>query len=358
MADIDELLATAQEDTDNYAEESETVSALSDDNYTADSNYETASDYNDPNIIIINNKTIANTSEQITVEGDQRSQYIVFETDRIRDGIDLKDKVIKIHWLRPDGQGDNSSPVNVEYSADKIRFGWIVPPAATSIAGTLQFMPFASGTAPDGDTYLTQDLYSALTISETLSIDGGIVEPTESWYADFVAEMQTYVSDANTSATNAATSEKNAKTSETNAAASAKTATEKATAAGNRATAAATSETNAGNSATSASESADAAKTSATTASNAASAAKTSEANAKTSETNAKTSEDNASTYATNASNSADAAERSKTDMEADISNLATKDELAEKLDKLSDSDGNKYILSVEDGLLVITQIS
>lgn len=70
--------------------------------------------YKDEQIIYITNKSIGNLDEQITVQGESSSQYIVFERDRYMDGIDLKEKLLQIHYQRADGVGDNSPAVNVE----------------------------------------------------------------------------------------------------------------------------------------------------------------------------------------------------------------------------------------------------
>jgi len=149
--------------------------------------------YSDENIISISNKSIGNMSSQIVVSGESYSQYVAFERDRYMDGIDLTQKLIQIHYERQDGVGDNSPAVNVTASDTKIRYGWIIPDKACILDGVLKVMPFAYGTQ-DGRIYVQKELYAELKINNGLSIDGGIEEPSEEWYTQFLEKMGTYLS--------------------------------------------------------------------------------------------------------------------------------------------------------------------
>lgn len=335
MATIDELLNEASDEME-----------YGDERFTPDSRYETYP-YEDAATIYIENKKIGNMEGQISVSGERDSQYIVFEHERYMDGVDLNDKLIQIHYERPDGKGDNSPVVNVEVSEDHIRFGWIIPAKATELDGKLKVMPFAYGEAPTGDSYVMKDLYLEYTIHDGNDIDGGIEEPDDEWYLQFLRRMDQYIAEAQESEQAAAKSETNAKESETNAKASelaaaqsaadaqqytgqiedaknsAQESAEKAkaseTAAKASETAAKTSETNAKESETASATSAAAAKVSEDNAAASASAAATSESNAeqyaqaaKDSKDAAKVSEDNAAASATAAAASEDNAAASE----------------------------------------------
>lgn len=143
-------------------------------------------EYEDSNIIYVDNKTIDDLKEQIGVQGESDSQYIVFERDRYFDGIDLTTKTLQVHYERPDGQGRNSAPVNVQATSTRIRAGWVVPAFAMEIAGKLKVMPFATGTAPTGNKYVLKDLYSEWEVHEGPSISGGIEKPNDDWYMQFL----------------------------------------------------------------------------------------------------------------------------------------------------------------------------
>ena len=56
------------------------------------------------------------------MSGEANSQYIMFETNRFEDNIDLIDKLIQIHYEREDGVGDNCLAVDVTASDSHIRF--------------------------------------------------------------------------------------------------------------------------------------------------------------------------------------------------------------------------------------------
>lgn len=149
-------------------------------------------------VIISKDKRIDNFNNQVTIQGESDSQYIVFEMDRYYDGIDLNDKLIQIHYERPDKEGDNCPVVNVEMSDTKIRFGWVVPQQATQVFGILKVMPFAIGTSPvsDTNTYIIKEMYSEYRVYQGLAVDGGITKPTDEWYQQFVNQMVFFMEEA------------------------------------------------------------------------------------------------------------------------------------------------------------------
>lgn len=153
-------------------------------------------DYSDAAMIKIDGRRIGDLSGQLSVAGESKSQYIVFERERFEDGIDLTTKLLQIHYERADGEGDNCAPVNVTASDNKIRYGWVVPKAAVSVPGKLKIMPFAIGSTYDGDSYIQKDLYAEYMVHDGLAVSGGIEEPAEEWYAQFIRRMEEYLNGA------------------------------------------------------------------------------------------------------------------------------------------------------------------
>ena len=222
---VEELLRE-QDEIDFYEEEQ----------FVSISGYQT-SEYKDSQIIIISNKEIGNLDQQISVSGEANSQYIMFETNRFEDNIDLADKLIQVHYEREDGVGDNCPVVDVSASDLHIRFGWVIPPKAVEIDGVLKIMPFAYGTTASGSTYILKEIYAEYKIQEGLALSEGIEEPEENWYTQFLDKMDNYLStvkkienSAKTSASSANDSKEAAAQSESKAqeySASAKTYYEK-----------------------------------------------------------------------------------------------------------------------------------
>lgn len=175
--------------------------------------------YSDENTIYIENKSIGDLQDQISVSGEANSQYIQFERDRYMDGIDLSEKRLQIHYERPDGSGDNSPAVNVEISENRLRYGWVIPGKAAEQSGTIRIMPFAFA-EESSDVYVMKDLYAEYVIHDGLEIDGGIEEPDDEWYTQFLAQMQTFLNQGISAKNAAANSEQNAAQSAEQAAAS------------------------------------------------------------------------------------------------------------------------------------------
>lgn len=175
---IDELLDSIE----NEGENTEEI-------FTKDARYKEVP-YSDALTVVISNKSIGDLSGQISVAGEDNSQYIMFECERYMDGIDLTTKLAQIHYERPDGVSDNSPVANVEYSDLHIRFGWVVPAKAVAVSGRLKIMPFFFGTSPENRTYILKEQYAEYTVHNGLTTDGGIEEPAEeSWYQQFLSDI-------------------------------------------------------------------------------------------------------------------------------------------------------------------------
>ena len=88
---------------------------------------------------------------------------------------------------------------------------WKIPAQATQEPGSIQMMIYATGTDSVGDRTVWKTLPATYTIHDGLEIGGGIPEPDQSWYEQFVQQMegkvstsQGYANDAQASKTAAA----------------------------------------------------------------------------------------------------------------------------------------------------------
>ena len=212
MATVDEILARQA-----YADGDET--------WTKDNNYPSYTLYVEPEYVPVTNKRIADFNDQISVRGEQNAQFVGFQLPRYDDGLDLTAQHLYIHYQTVYGGGDGV-PCNVSKSDSHVRMCWQVPAQATQEPGTIQMMIYATGTNSAGERVTWKTLPASYTIHDRLEIGGGIPEPDQSWYDQFVAQMegkvstaQGYANDAQASKTAAAGS---AAASAESAAASAK----------------------------------------------------------------------------------------------------------------------------------------
>lgn len=161
-------------------------------------------------------KNVNVNQKQISITQESNSQYIPFQMPRYYDGVDLLDKNILIHYVNSNGGEDNSSPINVTYNDEYIRFGWLVSKTATAIAGDLSFEIKAIGVTSKGDEYVFNTKPNGkINILKSLS-GNGIIEPDESWITSFLTQVTEKVSEAQSAAqeaTNAA-AQANAKLAE------------------------------------------------------------------------------------------------------------------------------------------------
>ena len=168
----------------------------------------------------------------VNISQENYSQYIPFEMDRYYQGIDLMDMDIQIYFVNSQMGAGSFRAVNVSFSENRIRFGWLVDSRATGVAGDLLFEIRAIGQVQDSNGTKKQYVWKSKQNSQITvlkSLHGELSnEPTQDWYADAVSyfsdvrdETLGYKNDAAlskaaalTSETNAAKSEKNALTSE------------------------------------------------------------------------------------------------------------------------------------------------
>ena len=182
MATVDEILARQA-----YADGDET--------WTKDNNYPSYTLYVEPEYVPVTNKRIADFNDQISVRGEQNAQFVGFQLPRYDDGLDLTDQHLYIHYQTVYG-GSDSVPCNVSWSDNYVRMCWQVPAQATQEPGTIQMMIYATGTNSARERVTWKTLPASYTIHDGLEIGGGIPEPDQSWYEQFVAQMEGKVSTA------------------------------------------------------------------------------------------------------------------------------------------------------------------
>ena len=182
MATVDEILTRQA-----YADGDET--------WTVDGNYPSYHLYVEPEYVPVTNKRIADFNDQISVRGEQNAQFVGFQLPRYDDGLDLTAQHLYIHYQTVYGGGDGV-PCNVSWSDNYVRMCWMVPAQATQEPGSIQMMIYATGTNSAGERVTWKTLPASYTIHDGLEIGGGIPEPDQSWYEQFVAQMEGKVSTA------------------------------------------------------------------------------------------------------------------------------------------------------------------
>ncbi len=199
MATVDEILTRQA-----YAD--------GDESWTKDDNYPAYRLYVEPEYVPVANKRIADFNDQISVRGEQNAQFVGFQLPRYDNGLDLTAQHLYIHYQTVYGGGDGV-PCNVSKSDSHVRMCWQVPAQATQEPGTIQMMIYATGTNSARERVTWKTLPASYTIHDGLEIGGGIPEPDQSWYEQFVAQMegkvstaQGYANDAQASKTAAADS--------------------------------------------------------------------------------------------------------------------------------------------------------
>lgn len=182
MATVDEILTRQA-----YAAEDET--------WTKDNNYPSYTMYAEPEYVPVTNKRIADFNDQISVRGEQNAQFVGFQLPRYDDAMDLTKQNLYIHYQTVYG-GSDGVPCNVSWSDNYVRMCWMIPGQATQEPGSIQMMIYATGTDSVGDRTVWKTLPATYTIHDGLEIGGGIPEPDQSWYEQFVAQMEDKVSTA------------------------------------------------------------------------------------------------------------------------------------------------------------------
>nr|DAE38490.1 MAG TPA: L SHAPED TAIL FIBER PROTEIN [Caudoviricetes sp.] len=313
MVNVDELLASAQETTND-----DELSFIIDEHMR---------------IIAVPDRGVV-----LGVEGDKDVNRVRFRMNRYYHGADLSDFQIRINYQNADGDRNYFTVLEKTVEADAFSFIWTVAADATAVKGAVQFVVNCFTADPDG--VVQKAYHTTLGVANVLEgldpYEGGDIPEIVDYLTHLKNDLLIYsgtlvtgaeqsAAAASNSAAEAAKAEQSAKSYANSAGVSAKeasnssgTAKSSQTAALASERAAKLSETNAGNSASAASNSAAAAgtsernaKSSATDAASSASAAKSSETKAGSCVTTAASSANAAKSSATDAASSASAASSS-----------------------------------------------
>ncbi len=153
-------------------------------------------------------------TNQIMVSGENRSQFIRFQIPRYYDGVDLSTKNIQIIYITESGYSDINVAICVERNDENLRFGWLVPAAASYDVGTLSF-----GIEFVGDDYVLKTRVVDVEVFDGLNGGEIIPEPEEqNWYIELQQRCDHVLNQANTAKNAAAGSAEDAAESATGAA--------------------------------------------------------------------------------------------------------------------------------------------
>lgn len=186
--------------------ESPSVYEASDETWVRADNYSYPyySEFSDDRVSTISqNKIISLDPGQINISQEDRAQFIPFEMPRYYDGMDLSRAVLRIYFVNKEGNGGFAQPVNVQYSASKIRFGWLVDQNVTAVAGKVSFEIHANGTNSRNEPYTWKTRPSHdVNILESLSYEA-LANPGESWITSFFEDIDSRIETAQEAAAEA-----------------------------------------------------------------------------------------------------------------------------------------------------------
>ena len=132
-------------------------------------------------------------TNQVMVSGENKSQFIRFQMPRYYDGIDLSTKNIQIIYMTESGYSDINVAICVERNDESLRFGWLVPAAASYDVGTLSF-----GIEFVGDDYVLKTRVVDVEVFDGLNGGEIIPEPEEqNWYIELQQRCDYVLNQAN-----------------------------------------------------------------------------------------------------------------------------------------------------------------
>ena len=172
--------------------------------------------YTDDMIFEVNKDTkqLQVITNQVMVSGENKSQFIRFQMPRYYDGIDLSTKNIQIIYITESGFSDINSAICVERNDENLRFGWLVPAAASYDVGVLSFsIEFV------GDDYVLKTRVTNVEVYDGLNGGEVIPEPEEqNWYIELQQRCDYVLNQATAAKQAAAGSAENAAASASGAA--------------------------------------------------------------------------------------------------------------------------------------------
>lgn len=174
--------------------------------FTKSDKYLWYSEYKDENYSTIDEeKNITINPKQINLTQESNSQFIPFKMNRYYDGVDLMGKTLLVVFENKDGQGEPITPINVEYSTDKIRFGLLATKNFTAVEGEVKIEIQAIGSTSKGDEYIFKTRSGSMNIEKSLA-GNGIIEPDGTWMTSFITQITEKVGEAEVAAQTAKTS--------------------------------------------------------------------------------------------------------------------------------------------------------
>lgn len=171
--------------------------------YTMDSTkYAYYPDYSDSDYSLVDiTKTVKVNASQVNITQEENSQVIPFELNRFWDGVDLTTMKFRVYFVNANGDYGFSNPINFSYSSTRIRFYWLVDKLVTAYTGKIQFEIQATGTNQHGDNYIwkTRPNKNEVDVLECLK-GNEVIKPSDSWYTQFVEEMDAKIRQADNAA--------------------------------------------------------------------------------------------------------------------------------------------------------------
>ena len=158
--------------------------------------YKFYAEYSDEKLSTIDdNKNIILNPRQTNITQETKSQYIPFQMQRFYDGFDLATTKIEIYFVNKLNQYGTDYPVNVHYSADKIKFAWLVDSRVTAVDGIVRFEIRAVGNNSKGEMYVWKTRpNSQMTIIQSLTGAEPII-PDDQWQDEFISQTNDAIAD-------------------------------------------------------------------------------------------------------------------------------------------------------------------
>lgn len=195
---FEDSMKTIQQNSMATMSVARTAAVSFDDNFTISDKYKWYANYHDEEYSDVDiQKNVTVNQNQINITQEENSQVIPFQLNRYYDGIDLMDMNFRIYFVNAQGNDGFSTPINVTYNSNKIRFYWLVDNLVTAIKGNVAFEIQATGTNELGENYCwkTKPNKNGINVLESLQ-GNGIIEPSNEWYTQFIRDMDQKVSQA------------------------------------------------------------------------------------------------------------------------------------------------------------------
>lgn len=162
-----------------------------------DKGYDFYDEYSDESISTVDeDKCVELAADQINLTQESNSQYIPFQISRYYDGFDLTTTKLQFYYVNRLGQYGFDYPVNVYYTTDKIKFGWLIDSNVTLVDGQVKFEIQAIGSNSKGENYVWKTRpNSSLNVLQSLT-GSTFIAPDESWQDDFISRINDRVNQA------------------------------------------------------------------------------------------------------------------------------------------------------------------